>query len=361
MEALLPENDSDRNELAARELLRWFDREKRDLPWRRSVDPYRIWVSEIMLQQTRVDTVIPYYETFLERFPTVEDLAAAPVDDVMAMWSGLGYYRRARQLHSAACEVAEQGNFPSTAATLRELSGIGEYTSAAIASMAFGEVVPVLDGNVERVLCRRLALLENPKRVAVRRVLLREAARLLDPERPGDGNQALMELGATVCTPKNPKCGVCPLDSGCAAREEGEPERYPPAKKRRQVERVELAVVRVEREGRILFFRRPDHLEVMPGLWELPNVPWSRRRGEREEQLGRRYGGEWILGSVERKVRHAVTYRAMTLYIQEGNLEWGGTVGEGPEARWIGDEERSRYAMSSMVEKALTARADSSE
>ena len=181
-------------------LLKWYDAERRSLPWRATRDPYRIWISEIMLQQTRVQTVIPYYESFMTRFPTVEDLAAAPLEEVLALWSGLGYYRRARLMHEAAKRLAATG-FPARSSALEKLPGIGPYTAAAVASMAFGEAVPVLDGNVERVLCRRLALDRDPRRSAGRRLLLAATARLLDSKRPGDSNQALMDLGATICRP----------------------------------------------------------------------------------------------------------------------------------------------------------------
>src|SRR4051794_9600327 len=181
-------------------------------------DPYGIWLSEVMLQQTRVEVVLPYYARFLERFPTVRHLAATPLEDVLALWSGLGYYRRARQLHAAAQRVAAAGgDFPQTLEGLRALPGIGDYTAAAVASIAFGVAAPVLDGNVERVLSRWLAVSENPKESQARRRLLAAAESLLDPRRPGDSNQALMELGATLCTPRKPKCLFCPIAGGCRA------------------------------------------------------------------------------------------------------------------------------------------------
>jgi A/G-specific adenine glycosylase len=196
-------------------LLRWYDVHRRDLPWRGERDPYRIWLSEVMLQQTRVAAASGYYQRFLRRFPTVRHLARARISSVMAAWSGLGYYRRARALHQAARQVAQLGQFPASAAGLRQLPGIGRYTAAAVASIAFGEAVAVVDGNVERVL-RRLT----------GRELAREeqwdlAAFLLSRARPGDFNQALMELGATVCLPRQPKCLACPLVEACATR--GEP------------------------------------------------------------------------------------------------------------------------------------------
>src|SRR5580700_687072 len=173
-----------------RRLLSWYGKHRRDLPWRRTQDPYRIWVSEVMLQQTRVEAVLPYYDRFLGRFPSVDALALAPLDEVLALWSGLGYYRRARQLHAAARRIVDAGEFPRTIERLLELPGVGAYTAAAVASIAFGAAVPVLDGNVERVMARQLALAQDPKRAASRARLLDAAAALLDPARPGDSNQA---------------------------------------------------------------------------------------------------------------------------------------------------------------------------
>ncbi len=335
-------------------LLAWYDARRRELPWRKTRDPYRIWVSEVMLQQTRVGTVLAYYEAFLQRFPTVEDLASAPVDEVLARWSGLGYYRRARQLHRAAREiVARGGELPSSARELQSLPGIGPYTAAAVASIAFGEAVPVLDGNVERLLCRRLGLDEDPKRSATRRQLLAAAARLLDRGRPGDSNQALMELGATVCKPAQPDCAACVLAAGCRARRRGDPERYPAPRRRRQTERRELAVAVARRDGRVLLFRRPQGSELLAGMWELPNVPRAATAAATAAALGRRYGGCWRLAEAGARVRHAITYRALEIHVYRARFEAGGTVAEGPEAAWVGDEDRRRFPVSSMVEKVL--------
>ncbi|MEM1202018.1 MAG: A/G-specific adenine glycosylase [Acidobacteriota bacterium] len=338
----------------AAELLEWYDRQRRDLPWRKNKNPYRIWVSEIMLQQTQVKTVLPYYEVFLEHFPTVEALAAAPIDDVLARWSGLGYYRRARQMHRAAVQLVEEGRpIPRTAEALEELPGIGAYTAAAIASIAFGEAVPVLDGNVERVMARRLALEEDPKKRAGRERLLAAAADLLDPERAGDSNQAFMELGATVCRPKAPKCLLCPLGAGCLGK--GDAERYPPPRKRRKVERVELAVAVVREEGRLLLFRRPEGgVDLMPGLWELPTVPLEG--GEAlSDRLAGRYGGSWTLEATKERVRHGITHRSITLHLYLGAVEArDDSVGEGLEAAWVSPEARDRFATSSVVDKVLS-------
>ena len=207
-----------------RQLLEWYARNRRDLPWRRSRDPYAIWVSEIMLQQTRVAVVIERYQAFMARFPSLVSLALAPEQEVLALWSGLGYYGRARNLHKAAQFVANRhrGTLPATAEELRTLPGIGAYTAAAIASIAHGERVAVVDGNVVRVLCRMAGWKAGNGGAALKRKIEELAAQLVDPKYPGDFNQALMELGATVCQPRNPQCLVCPFSADCMTRGEHE-------------------------------------------------------------------------------------------------------------------------------------------
>lgn len=240
-------------------LLRWYDAHRRDLPWRRTRDPYRIWLSEVMLQQTRVATVLSYYRDFLRRFPSLKALAAAKEREVLTLWSGLGYYRRARALHAAACRLVAGSRFPRTAEGWRELPGIGRYTAAAIASIAFGEAVAVVDGNVERVLRRFLSL---PQRADV----WETAQSLISRSRPGDYNQALMEMGATVCLPRLPQCPVCPLQSFCRRRGPHPTEAAPP---RRSV-RVSYALAR--RDGRVRLVERPADAKLMPLMWELPQA-----------------------------------------------------------------------------------------
>jgi len=338
----------------ARELLLWFDRHRRDLPWRRTRDPYCVWLSEVMLQQTRVEVVLPYYARFLARFPSVDALAAAPVEEVLALWSGLGYYRRARQLHAAAQQVARGGEgFPRTLAGLRALPGIGDYTAAAVVSIAFGVVAPVLDGNVKRVLARWLALGgEEPRpRTAARRRLLETAATFLDAERPGDSNQALMELGATLCTPRRPKCLLCPIGDGCRAAAEGDPERYPAARVKRGIEKRRLVVAVVEDAGGVLLFRRPDDSPLLAGTWELPWV--EAGDGDPAAALGARYGGSWRLGPQAGEVRHGITFRDLAVAVHRAELKGAGEVREGPAAGWFDAQGRAGLPLSSLVEKVL--------
>jgi len=227
----------------ARPLLAWYDRDKRPLPWRDQPDPYRIWLSEVMLQQTRIEAVRGYYDRFLERFPTVEALAAAPLDAVLHAWAGLGYYSRARNLHRAAQMVAFErgGRFPDTADELAELPGVGRYTAGAIASIAFGRRAPVVDGNVARVLSRLAGLAGDVRSPVVSRRLWALAAEWIDAERPGDFNQALMELGETICVPRSPDCARCPVRARCAAHRQGRVAELPTP--RRPPERPEVAAL----------------------------------------------------------------------------------------------------------------------
>ena len=340
-------------------LLDWFDRHRRDLPWRRTSDPYKIWLSEVMLQQTRVETALPYYNRFLEKFPTVADLARADVEEVLVLWSGLGYYRRARQLHAAAREIATAGELPSTFEGLRRLPGIGDYTAAAVASIAFGVVVPVLDGNVERVLSRVLALDEDPRSSGARKKILAAAAGLLDPRRPGDSNQALMELGATLCTPRRPRCLLCPLLSGCRAAQDGDPERYPLPKEKREAERHRLLVAVVENGQGVLLFRRPDDSTLLAGTWELPWVGLERdgvaAAGSPEAALAARYGGVWTLGPRSAGVRHGITHRDLEIDVHRAELRWGGEVRDGMAAGWFDEAGRAGVPLSSLVGKVLKA------
>jgi A/G-specific adenine glycosylase len=245
-----------------RPLLAWYDQNRRDLPWRKTRDPYHIWISEIMLQQTRVAAVLPRYEKFLRRFPTVRKLASARVTSVLAEWSGLGYYRRARNLHAAAREIVREraGVLPQTADTWRKLPGIGRYTSAAIASIAFGEPVAVLDGNVDRVLRRLLG--SNSERES-----WNAAQQILDRKRPGDFNQAIMELGATICVPGEPFCSQCPIATFCRTRGRGRPRSITPKQRK-----VSSSFALATRGDSVFLVQRHANKSLMAGMWELPTV-----------------------------------------------------------------------------------------
>lgn len=263
-------------------LLRWYDENARSLPWRGTKDPYRIWLSEIMLQQTRAEAVIRYYDRFLTRFPDVFALADAPQDEVLKLWEGLGYYSRARNLHAAAKRIAEMnGVFPDTVEGLQALPGVGPYAARAIASIAFNLPVPALDGNQMRVLSRCFAterILKTPFD------LEEEALACLSISCPGDYNQALMDLGSAICTPKNPKCAACPLAPVCRAYAEGEPERYPlrPAPVSKREEEWTILLIQTEK-GMVI--RRRDEKKLLGGLYEFPSVEGHLNREETEQYL----------------------------------------------------------------------------
>ncbi|MEQ9398718.1 MAG: A/G-specific adenine glycosylase [Longimicrobiales bacterium] len=268
--AALPDPpDEDRVRTMREALLDHYDRTARDLPWRGEDDPYRVWVSEVMLQQTRVDTVLGYYGPWLERFPDVASLAGADLDEVMLAWEGLGYYRRARFLHQAARVVRDRldGRVPSAYDDLRSLPGLGEYAAGAVASIAFGQAVPAVDGNVRRVFAR-LFDVADPKAAWLRAM----GMALVDPHRPGDWNQALMDLGATVCVPGTPRCDRCPLSAFCAAYVAGTQEERPAPPKRKAVPSGTIAgAVVVDPDGRALFVRRPPD-GLLGGMWAFPEV-----------------------------------------------------------------------------------------
>jgi A/G-specific adenine glycosylase len=275
-------------------LLAWYDVERRKLPWREHASPYRVLVSEFMLQQTQVDKVVPYYQRFLRSFPSFRQLALASVDDVLQMWAGLGYYSRARNLHRCAQIVTERhkGQLPQDELSLRALPGIGPYTAAAVLSIAYAVEIALVDGNVDRVLCRVLALSEHPA-VGASNSPVHEAAQVLVPgERPGDFNQALMELGALVCRPGQPACPQCPLTQGCAARRQGIQHLIPAPRVRNERSTVHVAAGLVEYQGCYLLTRRPEK-GLFGGLWELPTV----EVGETHRHSGLRQRVERLLNT----------------------------------------------------------------
>lgn len=265
------------------ELLTWYERSKRDLPWRRSRNPYYIWVSEIMLQQTRVDTVIPYFERFIARFPTIEALATAPEEDVLKCWEGLGYYSRARNLQTAAQQVMElhDGEVPDDTPAVAALKGVGPYTTGAIMSIAFNRPEPAVDGNVMRVLSRYFLIEEDIVKVGTRKLMEKLVVELIPDGRASDFNQALMELGALVCTPKSPSCLTCPVMAYCAGRIEGM-EMQLPIKSKGKPPRPELRYVALvegtgKHAGKVLVRRRPD-TGLLAKMWELPHVLTEQKK-----------------------------------------------------------------------------------
>ena len=302
----------------------WFEGARRPMPWREPGadgrrDPYRVWVSEVMLQQTRVETATPYFRRFTERFPTVVALAEAPLDDVLKLWEGLGYYSRARNLHRAAGEVVARhgGRVPSDPDAFRALPGVGPYTAAAVLSLAFDAPLAVLDGNVIRVLTRVFAIDADAKSGRTRTALQSLADALLDPDRPGRWNESVMELGATICTPRSPACARCPLRAVCRARAEGDPEAYPVTSKRAPVPHHTLAVgLILDDDGRVFVQRRPEDA-MLGGLWEFPGG--KVEAGEAVEaacarEIHEELGVRVEVGAPVARVEHAYSHFRITLH-----------------------------------------------
>lgn len=315
-------------------LLRWFDRNQRDLPWRRTRDPYRIWLAEIMLQQTRVPTVIPYYHRFLRAFPTVQKLARARLGSVLRLWAGLGYYSRARNLHQAAKTIVREhdGRFPDTLEQALTLPGIGAYTARAILSIAYQKPVAVVDGNVARVLVRLFRLrAADPNNRATLQPL---ADKLVAARRPGDFNQALMELGSTVCLPRAPRCSDCPLEKFCAARQAGEEQRLGLRRTQRARPTTTLNVLVPRRKGRVLLVREPSG--VFSGLWHFPYT------------AGRSAAAVRQLFTFE----HEMTARRLLLRVYEAKVN--GTAAF-PEGRWVRPQDVSRLGVGAATRKIAAA------
>jgi len=263
-------------------LLRWFKKNGRNLPWRKTEDPYAIWVSEIMLQQTQVTTVIPYYENFLQSFPTLRHLAKANLSKVLKVWEGLGYYSRARNLHRASQIVSNHfhGKIPDTLEDLLSLPGIGRSTAGAILSFAFHKEAPILDGNAKRVLSRLFAISSNPGKSKTESLLWQISESLIPKGHSNSFNQALMDLGSTICTPKDPKCSHCPLRQFCNGKALGEPERYPAKGVKKTIPHIEAVSAVIQKNGKILLHQRPPK-GLLGGLWEFPNWRIEEKRLER--------------------------------------------------------------------------------
>lgn len=342
--------DSSQIEAFRSALLAWYETHQRDMPWRGSPDPYAVWISEIMLQQTRVDQVRPYYDRFMKRFPTVEALGMASREEVLKAWEGMGYYARARNLHRAAGQIVErhEGKIPDNPAQISVLPGIGPYTAAAVLSIAYGRDCPVIDGNVVRVLSRLFHLTDDPAAAAAKKQMAALAERLLVSGRAGDFNQAMMELGATVCTPRQPDCGGCPVSSFCLARRElPDPSVLPRKQPRKQRPHHHVAAGIVHRGDDILIVRRPMD-GLLGGLWEFPGGK-SEDESALEEflrnDLKRKLGIEIRVGQALATVRHAFTHFEMTLHGYDCTYHGGeARHRDGNDCRWIRFEEYEQYA-----------------
>ena len=355
-----------RTKTLQRDLLAWYDVEARDLPWRRTDDPYAILVSEFMLQQTRVETVLPYYARFLDRFPTIEALATAPIDDVLKAWEGLGYYRRAHNLHRAA-RIAERdhgGRIPTTVKELRSLPGVGPYTAAAIASIAFGLDEPVLDGNVVRVLARLHRIEGDPARGATRRKLRRTAELLLPRSEASRFNQAVMDLGARICLPRSPRCHECPVSEQCEAHRAGEEVLYPRKPARQAVPHVDI-VSGIVWDGEplapgarhLIAKRKAD--DMLGGLWEFPGG--RVEEGETHEEALVRELREELAIDVEViapfvQIDHAYTHFRITLYTYHCRHDGGDPRAiDCADWAWIRPDELDAYAFPTADRKILDA------
>lgn len=344
-------------------LLAWYAGHAAALPWRESREPYRVWLSEIMLQQTQVQTVIPYYERFLTAFPTVQDLAQAPLDQVLKLWEGLGYYSRARNLHKCAQIItADYGSlFPQTAAELQSLPGVGRYTAGAIASIAFDEAAPVLDGNVIRVFSRLFDIQEDVSQTAVKAALWARAEALVPQDQPGDYNQALMELGRMICKPRQPLCNDCPIAEHCLAYARGVQAERPIKAKRKATPHYDVTAGLIRNEaGALLIAKRPED-KLLGGLWEFPggkqdegeSLPDCLARELREElAISVEVGGFFI------KVDHAFTHFKITLHAFECRyLPEGGE----PQAlecaawAWVDEAELGQYAFGAADRQIIAA------
>ena len=338
-----------------RRILDWYEREKRTLPWRSDADPYRVWVSEIMLQQTQVRTVLPYYERFLERFPDLQTLAAAPESEVLSLWSGLGYYSRPRNMRRAAQKIVNEfgGKFPDTTEALLQLPGVGRYTAGAIRSIVFNSPEPVVDGNVKRVICR----LHGIRRRVSENYFWKEAAILVSRTRPADFNQAIMELGALVCTYRRPACGDCPVRGFCEARLRGIQEQIPAGKNARATSSVELVLLVVRRAGEVLVTSK-SAASFVPGRYALPGCVLER--GRSPEAAARELLHEISASPFEiharASIRHTITFRRLTAHVFHADA--GGARIRAATCRqfsWIACSNFDRFVTSALYSKALNS------
>ena len=326
-------------------LLRWFNKNARDLPWRRTQDPYAIWISEIMLQQTQVATVIPYYHRFLKRFPTVRRLAQAGLSNVLRIWEGLGYYSRARHLHRASQMVVDRfdGRIPDRVEDLLTLPGIGRYTAGAILSIAYNQEAPVLDGNAKRVLSRFFAIADPPARGKSEARLWHLSESLIPKGEASSFNQGLMDLGAMICTPKEPQCPLCPLRNLCKGKASGEPERFPTKTIRKTIPHIEAVSAVILKNGRVLLRQRPPE-GLLGGLWEFPNWPVEEKK-DLKKHLKRKVKSEIGLGVKGNEpigsFRQTFSHFKLTLQVFRCLHHYGKTKGE-----WVSIQDLHLYPMS---------------
>ena len=326
-------------------LLAWYNLNKRPLPWRETSDPYAVWLSEIMLQQTTVETVIPYYKKFLSHFPTLTSVADASIDELLFLWQGLGYYNRIKQFHRAAQQVMREYNgvIPKTKEELTRLPGLGNYTAGAVASIAFSQPVAAVDGNIIRVLSRLFHFTEDAFTTQAKKYFEEKASSLVDPVRPGDFNQALMDLGSSVCIPSKPSCPICPLKTLCLAYTEGKPEALP-VKTKKITYRKEKWFCFLYAKDQKFWLRRRENKEIMEGLWEFPmthqNNTSQKVQGEPAAQRAKSL----------KPVTHAIMNRRMTVY---PFLMDGKKPDDPRNGKWISQEQLLKLPLTTITRKIL--------
>ncbi|MNW99276.1 putative A/G-specific adenine glycosylase YfhQ [compost metagenome] len=336
-------------------LLQWFRAEQRAMPWRGARDPYFIWVSEVMLQQTQVATVIPYYERFMARFPTIQALAEAPLDDLLKHWEGLGYYSRARNLQKAAQQVVSEheGRFPRDYAAIRALSGIGDYTAGAIASIAYNEPRPAVDGNVLRVLSRWFRIAEDVTKPQAKRIFEELAVRLIPEGHAWEFNQALMELGALICSPRRPRCAACPVAEACRAHLVGDVDAYPVKTKKAPPRPVRFAVAVLARGESVWIVRRPAE-GLLGGLWEFPALPMDED-GDAAALLEAGLKLRRLNWAPLCTVQHTYTHMKATMQVLRAELPDGHDLAPDDDRRWVPVEDLGSYAFSNANQKIISA------
>lgn len=331
------------------DLISWFKNEQRDLPWRKDQDPYKVWVSEIMLQQTRVDTVIPYFNRFIDWFPTIDDLAKAEEEKVLKAWEGLGYYSRVRNLHSAAKEVREKynGEVPNTPTEISGLKGVGPYTAGAILSIAYGIPEPAVDGNVMRVLSRILSIWVDIAKPSSRKIFESAVRKLISKSEPSSFNQALMELGALICTPTSPSCLLCPVREHCQAFSEGVQTELPIKSKKTKQRNVQLvSIIATNEQGEILIHKRPNK-GLLANLWEFPNIeitlPFQNEKEKIKDLFKETFDLEFKLEKVIGQIEHVFSHLIWNVHVYSGKIVRNPS--ENQEWKFVSLEEMEDFAI----------------